>query len=171
MSNIQKRALRAIFNTNYNSHTQSLYDISGIEKIENICTKERIWTMYQYKMGKLPKAISNLIESSLNTNPAKTLRSSSKSLNIKAKTYPGNIAYGLINTWNTTKCKVKERIYSEKTCKDTIKKYLANLSKQEPCDPNCDNCKNTETLNRHIKYMSNKKQKTRKKKLASKILS
>ena len=39
ISNIQKRALRALFNTNYNSHTQLLFDISGIEKVENICSK------------------------------------------------------------------------------------------------------------------------------------
>ena len=159
ISNIQKRALRALFSTNYNSHTQLLFDISGIEKVENICSKERIWTMYQYKMGKLPKAISNLIESSLNTNPARTLRSSSTSLNLKSKTFPGDLIYGLINTWNTTTCKVKQNTYSDKTCKDIIKKHLATQSKAEPCAPICQNCINTESLYRHLKYKSNKLQK------------
>ena len=120
--------------------------------------------MYQYKMEKLPKAISQLINNSLNTNPAKTLRSSSKSMNIKSKTYPGDITYDLINIWNKTTCKIKERTYSDKTCKDIIKKYLAKENKSDSCDLNCVNCINTETQTRHLKYKLNKKQRIRKKK-------
>ena len=156
---LQKKALRAIFNTNYNSHTENLYYISGIEKIENICPKENIWIMYQYKNNDLPKAITQMINSSLNTNPAKTLRSSSKSLNIRAKTFPGDILYGLINTWNMSTCKVKDRNYPKKTCKDLIKMHLSNLTATKTCVPSCMNCKQTESYSRNFKYKFNKHQK------------
>ena len=120
--------------------------------------------MYQYKHKDLPKAIIQMINSSLNTNPAKTLRSSTNSLNIKAKTFPGDILYGLINTWNNTSCKVKTRTYVKKTCKDMIKKHLSKQNEPTTCDINCLNCKNTESLTKHLKYKFNKHQKIRHKK-------
>ena len=56
---LQKRALRTIFNTRYNSHTDPLFKTSGILKLADIYTYNILVFMYDYSKSKLPRSFNS----------------------------------------------------------------------------------------------------------------
>ena len=59
---LQKRAIRLINRASYNSHTEPLFKISNILKLNDLYKYEVILFMHSYVMGTLPQSFSNIFK-------------------------------------------------------------------------------------------------------------
>ena len=97
LKKLQNKAVRSIFCAKYTCHTDPLYKLSGIVKVNNICKVELLFTMYQYKYGNLPKPLLELIQNSL---IPKNEQTRTAELRIHGKHKQGTLLFDLIKTWN-----------------------------------------------------------------------
>ena len=88
--------------------------------------------MYQFNAKQLPVAISNIIDSSLNT--IKSYRSTTMS-NMKTTSNTGNFAFDMIHNWNKFNSPIKNKKYSPLTAKEKIKTYLQTFLTFHTTDP------------------------------------
>ena len=148
---LQKKAIRAIFCTKSNSHTEDLFSLSKIIKVKNICHNDQLKFMYQYKENMLPTAISNIITPTMATTKA----SRSKALaHFKTTSNTGNFAFDMINQWNKFNSPIKYKKYSLITVKDKIKTYLQKLYEAKCSKTECHACERTPSMKKIRDYIN-----------------
>ena len=150
--NLQKKAVRAIFKANNKCHTDPLFLLSGITKIENICKNESLKIMVQYKENLLPSAIKNMISDAIDNSPRNTRSQNSNELKIKTTYFQGMLVYDLLAEWNKCNSEIKYRTYPLQSYYQRIKKYTQTLSQKSCNESNCINCKHTDP-DKFLKYM------------------
>ena len=124
LATLQKRALRAIFCSKYNAHTNVLFYLSRITKVEDLIENESLKLMYQFKNLLLPPAIMQLISNFTASSKATTRNQkcvNSFSINGLRK---NDSIYEIVKNWNECKLiEIKERSYELPSVKSRIKKY------------------------------------------------
>ena len=121
---MQKRALRAIFNAKFNAHTNILFNLSRVTKVEDLFEKESLLFMYKYKENLLPLAITKAINNITEVDsPLTRNQTSSKSLSIKGLK-KGDIFYDMIEHWNNCDSEIKNRNYEIPSIKQRINHLL-----------------------------------------------
>ena len=140
---MQKKAVRAIFDVKYNCHTNKLFEISKIDKIQNIFRKESILTIFKYQNNTLPSAIKELFDESINHSKIITRSFSSSTLQPKKEIMGLNICE-IIENWNRAGFNIRQ-INSFKELKIKVSRML-NLEFEECEKISCYSC--TDNLNR-----------------------
>ena len=124
LATLQKRALRAIFNAKFNAHTNILFNLSRVTKVEDLFEKESLLFMYKYKENLLPLAITKAINNITEVDsPLTRNQTSSKSLSIKGLK-KGDIFYDMIEHWNNCDSEIKNRNYEIPSIKQRINHLL-----------------------------------------------
>ena len=137
LETLQKKALRIIFNTKYNSHTNNLFYKSKITKVRDIFKKESILIIHKYKNNMLPKEIqriftNNMLSSKINTR-------NTKDITPKRTNSTNNTIVNILDKWN------ENATWASSTSKISELKRLinTNLNTWEDCKKdNCYTCKN-----------------------------
>ena len=139
LSKLQKKALRAIFKTKYNSHTNKLYELSCITKVSDIFQKESLKLMYQHKESVAPIAISKLISDHTSLGSVRTRNQQSASTLSVIGFRKGDLLYDLIQNWNNCNLSLKNSTYDIKSINKRIHHY--QTLNYKPCDKEkCYNC-------------------------------
>ena len=120
---LQKRAIRAIFNSKYNSHTNILFQYSHITKVEDICEAESLKMMYQYKEGLLPFGVSQTIKKFTEASTFLTRSNATPKITIRGLR-KDDILYEMITYWNKCNLEIKDQTYKMPSVKQRIKGYL-----------------------------------------------
>ena len=119
---LQKRALRALFCARYNSHTDILFELSRITKVEDIVEREYLKLMYEFKEKKLPTAINDLISKYTTSNKTVT-RHQRNEFNYTLNGFrKGDIIYDMVHCWNSSNSEIKEISYEMPSVKHRINK-------------------------------------------------
>ena len=149
---LQKKALRAVFNTRFNSHTNVLFQMSKVVKVTDICKKESLKFMYQFKENKLPVAISNIIKKHTSIQKSVT-RSQKSSTNLTIRGLRnGDTLFDIITHWNESDIEIKENTYEHKSVNQRINHYLRKS--YSTCEKSsCFNCFRTKDTHILEQYM------------------
>ena len=124
LSTLQKKAMRAVFNAKYNTHSNILFYLSRVTKVEDLFEKESLLFMYRFKENILPTAISKAIKGLTEVDkPLTRNHASSKSLSIKG-VKKGDIFYDMIDFWNKCKSEIKEQSFEMPSVKERINHLL-----------------------------------------------
>ena len=132
LQKLQKKALRLIFNTRFNSHTRDLYIISKVTPIENLYKHEAIKFIHKFQEGKLP----NMINTTLKQNSDRILRATQETtLKYPPGLKKGDAFYNIIYEWNKT-------IEHNRNCGSlySLKKALSNQISDELVACTINNC-------------------------------
>ena len=134
LATLQKKAMRIIFNTKYNSHTNNLFAKSKITKVNDIFEKESILLIHKYKINKLPSEIQNLITNNIQTVKIKTRNTNNNDISPKRTNSNNNTIVRIMDNWN------KNATWASSTTKiSELKKLINNnLNTWENCETN--NC-------------------------------
>ena len=139
LSKLQKKALRAIFKTKYNSHTNKLHELSHITKVSDIFQKESIKLMYLNKECLTPTAISKLIRDHTTLGSIRTRNQQSDQTVSIVGFRKGDLLYDLIQHWNNCNLSLKNSTYEIKSINKRIHSYQSQNYKA--CDKaKCYNC-------------------------------
>ena len=137
---IQKKAIRIVCGSNYNSHTGDLFETNKITKVENIFERDSLLMTFKFQNKSLPKAILNLYENSLHDKNMLTRQHSSCILRPKNGMRNGEMMYDILDCWN----RIGKNIREEKYFKDFKFKVKNVLNKYIACDKkNCYSCQVT----------------------------
>ena len=159
LETLQNKALRAVFKAPYNCHTEPLYQLSGVVKVSNICENDALKIMYQYQRNELPKAITKMIDDSIQKDLTDGITTRNNKFKINKNIKKGDLMYEIITYWNNCDCEIKNKTrYSLKSAKDRIKKYLRDKAEKICKKINCNNCAvtDTKTLKHYMTYMQNR---------------
>ena len=132
LQKLQKKALRLIFNTRYNSHTRELYIISKITPIKNLHQHEAIKFIHKFQDGKLPNMINEILEQ----NSERNLRATQDTtLRYPPGLKKGDAFYNIMYEWNKTNEITRNcgSLYS-------LKKTLRNQVREELEQCTINNC-------------------------------
>ena len=134
---LQKKAVRCISNSSYNSHTEPLFGKLKLLKLSDIFDIASKTIMFKYKTGKLPKSFDNMFEELALGNRAMSYRIEKirhTSLNIFPKVY-------LPKIWNALPLDVKSSS-SIKIFQKSIKNVAFETYETFQCSNNkCYACK------------------------------
>ena len=150
---LQKRALRSIFCAKYTTHTNILYFLSRITKVEDIVESESLKIMYNFKEGSLPAAVLQLFEKSTSSQTSITRNQKSPTfLSVKGFRKNDSI-YEIVHSWNSSpNLDFKERKYEMASVKSRINEYQRNKYNFKCERSNCFSCFYTNETG-HIDYM------------------
>ena len=127
---MQKKALRIVCGSRYNSHTGDLFETNKITKVENIFERDSLLMTFKFQNKSLPKAILNLYEDSLHDKDMVTRQHSSCVLRPKNGMQNGEMMYDILDCWN----RIGKNLREEKYFKDFKFKVKNVLNKYIPCD-------------------------------------
>jgi hypothetical protein len=134
---VQKKALQIVFSKKYNAHTDGLFEKGRITKVENIFEKEALVMTQKFQKKKLPTAIMQLYENSVDDSSVKTRQSTACNLRPKRKLKEGNLMFDILDSWN----KADSTVRNEKSLKGVKKTTLAKQNSYPPCSKiNCYSC-------------------------------
>ena len=154
LSKLQKRAIRSIFNANIKSHTDILFDLSRITKVNNLFQSESLKMMYQFKEGLLPLAVENLIKKHTKRLVVKT-RNQNLSTNYSVVGLrKGDSIYEMIQCWNNADIEIKYNSYSKRSVSQRINHFQRQSYNLECKQNNCFNCfrTNEDVYREYMKY-------------------
>jgi hypothetical protein len=140
---LQKRALRAIHNKKYNSHTDPLFKQCGILKLSHTYQQEVMLFMYDYTHDKLPRSFQNTYMINSNVQVAYETRQSQMLVipRTKSRFVDKLPLFNFPRIWN--KSHIQLNLYtSHSSLKISIKtmclnSYAASVSCR---NPHCDDC-------------------------------
>ena len=134
LATLQKKAMRIIFNTKYNAHTNNLFFKSKITKVKDIFEKESILLIHKYKNNNLPAEIQNLITNNIQTEKINTRSTYNNDITLKRTNANNNMIVSIMDNWN------KNATWASRTTKiGELKKLInINLNVWENCETN--NC-------------------------------
>ena len=138
---LQKRALRALFCAKYNCHTSKLFELSRITRIDQLCEKESIILMHDFKEKKLPTAIMNMISDATKREIRETRSQELDELHIGNNYKKDDMLYEILTYWNKSSCEVKHLSISKKSVSQRVTVNLINKSKEECTKIRCHSCK------------------------------
>lgn len=134
---LQKKAIRAIFNARFNTHTSKFFEYCGITRVENIFYKESILITHKFHNNALPRSIQELFTESV-FNPSLITRSMINCVMQPKRDINGLTMFEIIDNWNRLGYSMRQ-IKSFKELKNRISKLLN--SKYEGCNKhNCYSC-------------------------------
>ena len=109
--------------------------------------------MYQYKHNRLPKALSTMIDNSIQFDDNRTRF---EGLKAKNNQKPGTLIFDLIKEWNICDdIYIKQRTYKTKSIKARIKKYYQKKSYTTCTTNSCRSCMATEPKKYENQILSN----------------
>ena len=134
LATLQKKALRIIFNTKYNAHTNNLFFKGKITKVKDIFEKESILLIHKYKNNNLPAEIQNLITNNIHTEKINTRSTYNNDITIKRVNATNNTIVSIMDKWN------KNATWASSITKIGVLKKLININLNvwENCETN--NC-------------------------------
>jgi len=140
---LQKRALRAIHNTRYNSHTDPLFKQERILKLSDLHELEVLLFMHDYTNGKLPSSFEDIYRLNNEVNNAYLTRQSHlyHTTRTKSKSIDMLPLFNFPVTWN--KWSLKLNMNSTRSClKRAIKSvFLDRYADVVKCgNSNCHDC-------------------------------
>ena len=153
LSKLQKKALRAIFKSKYNSHTNILFELSKITKVSDIFQKESIKLMYYHKEGLAPTTISKLISDHTIKKLTKTRNQLSDQTLSIVGFRNGDLLYNLVQQWNNSNLSLKDSTFDIKSISKRINYFQSQnytLCDKESCY-NCFCTKETYQLEEYMK--------------------
>ena len=141
LKKLQKKAVRLIFRAPINSHTNNLYNLSGIMPIEKLYHYEAVKLIFKNKneliKDKQPIMLNRIITSNKKTRET---RQSDNFFNIKinAEYKKGQAMYNILSEWNKANKELKQsgNIYSLKKEIKNNREILENCKTK-----NCEICK------------------------------
>ena len=134
----QKKAIRIIHGARYNAHTDELFQKSNITKVENIFAKQSLILAYKFQQKKLPNAIQELFDKSLQNDSRFTRFSASSKLKIDSSLKNDQIMYEIINNWNSANKSLRE----EENFKAFKRKIMEIQNSFDKCNVrNCFSCR------------------------------
>ena len=104
---LQKKCLRILFNSNYNSHTGKLFQLSGITKVENIIKREASILSYNFFNNELPSSINSLFEKYSNAVDRQTRHTDQTVFRISNKLKSHRMMFKIMDAWNNLENRVK----------------------------------------------------------------
>ena len=104
---LQKKCIRILFNSKYNSHTGKLFQLSGITKVENIIKREAAILCYKLRNNELPKAVKDLFENYSNSSARQTRHTDHTVFEISNKSKPHRIMFKIMDAWNNLDVSIK----------------------------------------------------------------
>ena len=140
---LQKRAVRTLHNTRYNSHTDPLFKRSGILKLSDLYQQEVMLFMHDYIHDKLPRSFQNIYHLNRTINVAYETRQSKLFFISRTKSrFVDKLPLFYFPTiWN--KLNIQINVDTSYIClKRAIKAmYLTNYATIVTCDnPHCIDC-------------------------------
>ena len=133
LATLQKRALRAIFNTHHLTHTTPLFNLSHITRVEDLAEAESLKMLYKYKNDLLPSGTCQIIKKFTESSLSQTRsQNSQNTLNVKGL-MKNDTLYEAVKFWNQSNIEIKTNTYKMISVKQRIKKHLRDRYK------NCDN--------------------------------
>ena len=142
LQTLQNRAIRALFCARYNCHTSKMYDLSRITRIDQICERESIILMHDFKESKLPNAIMNMISDATRREIRATRSQDLDNLHIGKSYKKDDLMYSIITHWNKSDCEVKNLSISKKSVAQRVTVNLINKNNQVKCTRiECHSCK------------------------------
>ena len=135
---LQEKALRALFNAKYNTHTAKFFEHSGITRVENIFLRESLLITHKFHNKSLPSAINRMFKESI-CNPSFLTRSMSNCVMQPKRDSIGLTIYNIINNWNALGNSIRE-IKSFKVFKKSISDLL-NENYKDCTKLDCYSCK------------------------------
>ena len=152
---LQKRAIRALFNVKYNCHTNDLFELSGIVKVEDITKRENLTCMYLYKERLLPKPIQEMITKATSKHEKNTRSTDTEKLYINTGILKeDNTLFKMIDFWNKTQIEIKSKSYSLPTVRKRIDFHISQKSKTKCEKIGCNSCYcyDVEKLKKYMKH-------------------
>ena len=148
---LQKKALRAVFNAKYNTHTSKFFQYSGITRVENIFKKESAQITHKFHNRSLPNAIQQMFMESI-SDPSFSLRSMKNCVLHPKRELIGTTIYKILGNWNSLGNSIRE-IKSHSEFKDNLTKQLQTSSDVECNKTDCFSCKfDFDKMETYIKY-------------------
>ena len=137
LKTIQKKCMRIIFNSKYNTHTDRFFQFTKVCKIENLFQKEALQLTYKYHNNALPQAIQNLFDKSIHKPSTLTRNIKACALHPKPELKPGHMMYNIIDHWN----RIGYNIRNEKYYKDFKNRIIDSQNQFQECEKiNCYSC-------------------------------
>ena len=150
LETIQKKAIRLLFNAKPNSHTNNMFTTTNIIKVKDLCKNDFLKFMYQHTNNLLPTAISELLNEA--QSQARPSRIKSNRENAKSYANTGQIAFDMIESWNSLEDPIKTKKFSILTVKKRIKMHL-QLTSETICEKaHCFACTITPSLHKLQSY-------------------
>ena len=146
MTILQKRAIRTISGSKYNSHTNPLFKNLKLLTLEDLFQLECCKIYAKYCLGNLPQYISHQLDANVNSHPYPT-RSNLDALPplIRTKKEEQLIAYKVAKAWNSLPLnikKFKDNPSTLHTFNRTVKFYKLECYQTECTLNNCFICNN-----------------------------
>jgi hypothetical protein len=148
LATLQKKCLRLIFNSKYNSHTKTMFKLSNITKISNLIENESISFIHKFTKGMQPKIFNSIIK----VHQKETRSSDQQKFPIDKNLIKGDIMYDILHNWNSSSQAAREATSSIQLKSEMAK---SNEKKMIKCTKsNCYSCKlgNDLRLANYIKY-------------------
>jgi hypothetical protein len=122
---LQKRALRAIHNKIYNSHTEPLFKQSMILKLSDLYELEVLLFMYDYTNGKLPSSFDDIYRLNIEVNSSYHTRQSNlyHVARTKSKSIDMLPLFNFPTTWNKW-----SHIINVNTTRSCLKRAIKSIS-------------------------------------------
>ena len=111
LKTIQKKCMRIIFNSRYNTHTNRFFQFARVCKIENIFQKEALQLTFKYHNKALPHAILKLFDDSIYKPTTVTRLMNACTLHPRPELKPGVMMYNVINHWNRIGFSIRNKKY------------------------------------------------------------
>ena len=118
--------MRAVFRAKYNCHSDALFQLSRVTRVEDIFALESLKIMYQFKNGILAPALKSEIKAHTKIEHPKTRNQKSEANYSIIGLRKNDLFYEMIDTWNKSSIDIKERTYSMSSVKERIKYALRN---------------------------------------------
>lgn len=125
---LQKRAIRAIYNAPYNSHTDPRFKSSGILKISDLFVYQSLIFMYDYLLSRLPPSFNGTFTMNCDRSNGRTTRQSTlfyipRCHSAFVRKLP---IFSLPTCWNDWARLIKSNTLTRGSFKSQIKHYMLN---------------------------------------------
>ena len=140
---LQKRAIRYIHNSHYNSHTEPLFKISNIMKINDQFDYESLMFMYDFDNGKLPRSFDNVFRYNRDNQVAHQTRQSNLMHIARCNSNFSNRLplYYLPRIWNAWSKKINSNITRSSYKKNVKSNFLQSYTVSVKCkNQRCPDC-------------------------------
>lgn len=144
LAKTQKKAIRIITASKYNSHTEPLFKKLNLLKIQDIISHNELKFYYKYINNQLPKSIQSLnIQRNNNIhNHLTRIQNDLHCVRVKHEYAKKRIVYNLPKTVNSTPTNIKSKVYTHsfKGFSNYVKNYLLGQYSNDCYIQNCYIC-------------------------------
>jgi hypothetical protein len=141
---LQKKSIRIIFKTRYNSHTGPLFKRFNILKLEDSYTLQTLLFLYDYKNGLLPPSFNDVFPTNEHVNNHYNLRNLNQFyLARKYSDFAFKLPlYHFPKIWNYNRDLISSTIYRNQMKKLFKTRIISDYTRNTRCqNPRCPDCK------------------------------